>query len=426
MAASGSVMGESACSDGGEGLRLLILSSDNFPPCRVDVAVLFGEEIAARGHRIDWILQSEAPCEKAYRAEWGGGIVHVGPTDLGSSLLRRLRKHVRGIVHDLNVVQLLRTGDYNVVEVKDKFLSGIVALIAARSFGKPFVYWLSFPYPEDYLYRARTGHARWPWLYRIRGLTFKWLLYKLLLPAADHVFVQSEQMRDDLTAEGVPREKMTPVPMGIKLEGIGGRLGRRTLIPPGEPCFLYLGTLARARRLDFLVRVLRLVRRSVPDAKLYVVGAGDLPGDEQVLQDEAERLGLVEALVLVGRKPRAEALRYVEEADVCVSPFYPTPILNSTSPTKLVEYMALGKAVVANDHPEQRRIIAESEGGYCVPWQEGAFADAIADLLGSPEKRARMGEQGRLYVVRHRSYAAIADLVEARFLSIAGRAEAVI
>ena len=37
----------------------------------------------------------------------------------------------------------------------------------------------------------------------------------------------------------------------------------------------------------------------------------------------------------------SEALRYVQEADVCTSPFYPTPILQSTSPTKLVEYMSL-------------------------------------------------------------------------------------
>ena len=44
--------------------RMLGVSSDNFPPRRVDVAVLFGEELAGRGHRIDWILQSEAACAR--------------------------------------------------------------------------------------------------------------------------------------------------------------------------------------------------------------------------------------------------------------------------------------------------------------------------------------------------------------------------
>ncbi len=89
-------------------------------------------------------------------------------------------------------------------------------------------------------------------------------------------------------------------------------------------------------------------------------------------------------MVFVGQLPQAQALRYVREADVCVSPFYPTAILQSTSPTKLVEYMAMGKAVVANDHPEQKRVIEESGAGYCVPYEEQPFADAIVKLLKDP------------------------------------------
>jgi hypothetical protein len=40
--------------------------------------------------------------------------------------------------------------------------------------------------------------------------------------------------------------------------------------------------------------------------------------------------------------------------------------LNPASPTKLVEYMALGKAVVANDHPDQRMVLEQSGAGICV------------------------------------------------------------
>ena len=67
-------------------LRLLMVSSDTYPPTRVDVAVMFGVELAARGHRTDLILQSEATCPKSYVTAWGGGRVWVGATDLGSSL----------------------------------------------------------------------------------------------------------------------------------------------------------------------------------------------------------------------------------------------------------------------------------------------------------------------------------------------------
>jgi glycosyltransferase involved in cell wall biosynthesis len=389
-------------------LSLLFISSDTYPPQRVDVRVLLGEELAGRGHRIDWILQSDGRTADRV-VEWGGGTVWIGPTDLGTSLWRRVRKHVLSIVHDLRTVRRIASGDYQIVIVKDKFVSGIPALIAARIWRCRFVYWLSWPFPEDYLLRARDGTARYPLLYLVRGHAFRILLYRLLLPAADHVLAQSEQMKRDLEAHGVRGAKITAVPMGVSVASTGGAepadVDARTI--------LYLGTLIRLRRLDFLVRVLSLVKQRVPDARLVFVGSGDDPADEQLLTDQARSLGVSDSVVLTGQLPQAEAFGMVRRAAVCVSPFYPTPILNSTSPTKLVEYMALGKAVVANDHPEQKLVIAESNGGYCVAYDESAFADAIVELLKNPALAREMGRRGSAYVEGNRRYPAIANRVEA-------------
>jgi len=401
-------------------MRILIVSSDTFPPIRVDVSVLFGVELAGRGHEIDWILQSEAACDRAYVARWGGGQVWVGATDLGQSLFRRLRKHALGIGNDFRLVSRVRRTRYDAVEVKDKFVAGAIAAIACRVFHTRFIYWLSYPFPEHYLLRAKDGTARYPRLYILRGMAFKWLLYRWLLRAADHVFVQSEQMREDIAAEGIPSHKITAVPMGISVEMCAAvdTFENRRLLPEQVPCVLYLGTLNKVRRLDFLVRAFAKVRESVPTARLYLVGRGEDPEDEVFLKHEVVRLNLESCVVFVGQLPQPEALQYVAEADVCVSPFYPTPILRSTSPTKLVEYMALGKAVVANDHPEQKRLIEESGGGLCVAYDEQAFADAIVTLLQNPKTAQFMGERGRRYAIEHRSYAVIADAVERRMLEI--------
>ena len=115
---------------------------------------------------------------------------------------------------------------------------------------------------------------------------------------------------------------------------------------------------------------------------------------------------------------REIAWKYVHKADVCVSPFYPTPILNSTSPTKLVEYMAMGKPVVANDHPEQSNIITESKCGLCVPYEESAFAQAIVDLLSDPKMAHQMGLNGRSYIEKFRTYSTIADHVERQLIKL--------
>ena len=122
--------------------------------------------------------------------------------------------------------------------------------------------------------------------YLIRGVAFKFLLYRILLPAADHIFVQSEQMRRDVASEGVPLSKMTVVPMGMRIDSFGdpSESACREIMPVGERCFLYLGTLTKVRRLDFLIRVLAKVRTEISDAMLYLVGRGEDPSDELVGQ----------------------------------------------------------------------------------------------------------------------------------------------
>jgi glycosyltransferase involved in cell wall biosynthesis len=295
-----------------------------------------------------------------------------------------------------------------------------MALVAARLFKCRFIYWLSYPLPEFYLIRARDGTARYPLLYLLRGYTFKVLLYRLLMPRADRVFVQSDHMRRDIGAQGIALARMTAVPMGIQSQMFAAEPAvHGTRIPDNHrPCVLYLGGLDRARRLDFLLRVMVKVRAASPSARLYLVGRGDDPEDEKFLQAEARRLGIDHAVVLTGQRPRTEALEYVAEADVCVSPLPRSRLMDGASPTKLVEYMAMAKAVVASDLPEQRDLIERSGAGYCVPYEEQAFADAVLRLAEDPLRAREMGRRGRAYVLEHRSYQVIADIVERDILSL--------
>ncbi len=400
-----------------ERFNMLIVSSDTYPPTRVDVSVLFARELAHRGHTLDWILQSEVDTSTGFAVSWGGGTAWVGRTDCGGSLRHRIRKHVLGIANDTKLFGVLRRGNYDAIQVKDKFIAGIFAAIAARLVGVAFIYWLSYPFPEDYLLRARDPASRYRRLYFIRGTIFRWLLYRFLLRAAHHVFVQSEQMRKDIAKQGIPIQKMSVVSMGIDVSAFDAALREpaRTIAPHS---IVYLGTLARVRRLDFLLRVFARVRARCTDSTLYLVGAGNDNADIEFLKREAMRLDVASNVIFTGQLPWSEALTYVRAASVCVSPFLPTPVLNSTSPTKLVEYMALEKPVVGNDHPEQRLVIQESGGGLCVPWDEEVFAVAILELLRDPERAAMMGKEGKKYAHARRSYQRIADGVEKEILNV--------
>ena len=400
-------------------LRFLFLSSDKFPPFRADVSVLFGEKMVERGHIIDWLLQSDETINSAYQTEWSGCKVYVGSTDNGTSMVSRLRKHLYSIFHDFKMFHVLRESKYNFILIKDKFISALMAIVASKIYKIKFIYLLSYPFPEASLYRVKEGTARYPLIYWIRGHFLKFLLYRIIMPFPDHIFVQSEEMKRDIVLQGISGVIMTPVPMGVSIKEIpffGYKTEWNKLRK--EKIMLYLGTLIKVRKIDFLIRVFEKVLRKEENAKLYLVGGGDDPSDEQILKDEARRLGIEDAVFITGFLPQQDAWQYVKAADVCISPFYPTLVLNSTSPTKLIEYMAMGKAVVANDHPEQRLVISESKAGICVPYEENEFAEAILYLLNHPEEAKEMGIQGRKYVEKHRSYEQIADLVETKLLQV--------
>lgn len=393
-------------------MKLLYVVEDRYPPFRVDVAHLFGRCMPALGCEVEWLMRSERPDgPPGGTVEWQGQRVHVIDTRRGAGLAGRLRRLWHEWTGWLRLFVLVRRDRYDVVQVRDLYLAGLLGWLAARLGGAKFCFWMSYPFPESKLERARAGQTRNRLAYWVKGAVTWFVLYKVIMRLADHVFVQSEQMKQDVIACGADPGKVEPVLMAVPDELV--RADAPVRVPDAvRPRLLYVGTLVAPRRLDMLVRMLALVRERIPGAELWLVGAGENADDEAPIRAEVSRLGLAGAVHMTGMLPMAEAWRHVEEADICLSPFYPTFILRSTSPTKLVEYLALGKVVVANDHPEQTRVLQESGCGATVPWGERAFADEICRLLASPQEAAARAARGPAYVRGRRTYSVVAAQVD--------------
>ena len=173
------------------------------------------------------------------------------------------------------------------------------------------------------------------------------------------------------------------------------------------------------RQLDFLLKAFAVAAEDRPSVKLVFVGISEQPADVEFLESEVARMRLTEQVVFVGFLPREQALSYVRAASVCVSPIPANPVFDVASPTKILEYMALARPVVANDQPDQRQVLRESGAGICTPYDAGSFGKALIRLLDHPEEAREMGAKGRRYVKRTRTYAAIADTLEAHYVRLA-------
>lgn len=383
--------------------------------------VLFGRVLLERGMQIDFVMRANDASVPVGKQQWRGRTLWVGPTDAADGFVHRLRKYILAIWHDVRCLRFAQKSAYDAIQVRDKFLIAVLAIAVARRRGLKFFFWLSWPEPESQLARARERTARYPFLSWIRGHVFGLLLYRWILPRSDHIFVQSEQMRQDVAAHGIPVSKMTPVPMGVDLSQIPPV--QRPAMSLDTPLVVgYLGVVSGERKLTVLVEMLAELHRRGRSARLLIVGDGEKPQDRRELEVLAERLGLSQHMEITGFLPRAQALQRISTAHVCISPFYPSPVLRSTSPTKLVEYLALKLPVVANDHPEQRRVMRETRAGICVPWGARYFARGVCWLASRPAAELdAMVERGRAWVEANRTYDRIGSLVEATYAAQLGR-----
>lgn len=393
---------------------------DPFPPWRLDIDELFAHQLAAKGVRILWAAKRNGigACEEVLylgqRALLPSGIASGG-------IARRLINEFLQLIFELGLFFRLLGEKVDLIQIRDRrYFLGVLVWLAARIKGIPFVYWLSYPYPEHILEMARQ-ETGWRHIFlRVQGGLTSLILYRFLLRRADHVFVQSEQMRQDIAEYGIDPDKMMPVPMGVppKLltwvaqkeigQGVSGRI-------------VYVGTLARIRKLQTLIDAFVLVHKRFDTSHLVIVGDGDRPEDKACLVAMVRDYGLENAVTFTGFVPMEDAWSWAASAEVCISPFYPTPTLNSASPTKLVEYLALGKPVVANEHPDQALVLEQSLAGVCVPWGAESFAEGICGFLADPQKASRVGALGPAWVAKHRSYDILATQVLDKYQEILGR-----
>jgi glycosyltransferase involved in cell wall biosynthesis len=402
-------------------LSIAFIVRDPLPPLRADVLTLFGRSLPQHGIATELIGQAgaQAAHEASGTAGWAAGRMHVV-----GNIHSRWASVLTPLWDALGLLRACRRSTIDIVQVRDKVASGLVGRLAAVLLGVPFVYWMSFPIVEGYAVRrdaigAQGRGLRW-FAHALRATVSHAVLYRLVLPGARHIFVQSEAMADWLAGQGIARERMSAVPMGVDTE----QFCRDSVAPSSDPrldgrrVVLYLGRIAQSRKSGFLLELAEALRQHRPDIVLVI--AGDAPSADEMAWMRAAIVarGLQEHVLLTGWLPQREALGYALRAEVGVSPIPRGMLFDVSSPTKLVEYLALGLAGVANDIPDQQLVIERSQAGLAAPMEAEPFAQAVLRLLGDDSLRAACAARGPGWVRGERSYEVLAVSVARAYAAI--------
>lgn len=177
------------------------------------------------------------------------------------------------------------------------------------------------------------------------------------------------------------------IPNGIEI----GALGDAAPLPQyrdGRPTILFLGRFEEPRKgFRYLLRAFALVRQQFPDARLLVVGGGDITR----YSDELARSG-GQGVELTGYVDNAIKPRYYASCDVFCAP----STKGESFGLILLEAMVSGRAVVATRIPGHASVITHGEDGWLVPPQDPvALALALVRMLADRQTRERIATAGR-------------------------------
>jgi glycosyltransferase involved in cell wall biosynthesis len=269
----------------------------------------------------------------------------------------------------------------------------VTGAIVSRRLRLPFV--IEYNSPEGWKLRHWTKTS--PFKHKINLLIAAVVdaLERFALRRAHLIVVVSQALKDRLVEQGFSPEKILANPNGVELTEFDAVKPVATYTEKGKLLIGFVGTFAHWHGAEVLCRSVKEVHAKNPNARFVLIGDG-------VFRAECESIiakdNLQNTVAFTGTVDHHTTIGILKSCDVLVSPHVPnadgTPFFGS--PTKLFEYMAAGKCIVASDLFQVGEIIREHDAGITVaPGDVKSLSAGIVKALADSALRARLGKNAR-------------------------------
>jgi glycosyltransferase involved in cell wall biosynthesis len=242
---------------------------------------------------------------------------------------------------------------------------------------------------------------------------------QLNLRAADLIFVVSDAQRRHLIAAGVDATHIVVNPNGVDVDefrsGCGGGELREELCIEDKIVVGFTGTFGPWHGAPVLAEAATRIK----DSRCHFLFIGD--GDERTATESIiARAGKKDRATFTGRVSHSRVATYLDACDILVSPHVPAADGSEFfgSPTKLFEYMAMARPVVASRLGQIAGVIVDGENGLLVePNDADSLAQAFERLANDAALRERLGAAARQTVIEQYTWKHNAARVFERVMS---------
>jgi glycosyltransferase involved in cell wall biosynthesis len=231
---------------------------------------------------------------------------------------------------------------------------------------------------------------------------------RLNLAAATRIFVISEVEKNNLLAAGVPPDKIVVNPNGVDADvfrpGLGGRDERESLGIANDTALVgFVGSFGPWHGVLTLAEAIALVPRA-NNAKFLLVGDGSLRSE---VERRLRASGSLDRVIFTGTVAHDRVPVLLDACDILVSPHVPLEggAEFFGSPTKLFEYMAMGKGIVASRLGQIGDVLDDGLTALLVePGNSGELCSGICKLATDRELRDRLGKAARVAALEQHTW----------------------
>ena len=231
----------------------------------------------------------------------------------------------------------------------------------------------------------------------VRNLS-KWKKYeKKYLQMSDHVIGVSPILIDKMVKKyELPRDKIafvpnTPNPDFMKIKKIDEDIKDKL---KDKFNLIYVGGISYLRGIQNVLPQIELLKQKIPNIQFVIVGDGTY---RKNLEELVDNYNLDQQIIFTGWETIERLSAYIHLSHIGIYPSLRYRGVNDKVPTKMFQYWALKKPVLASDYLLPRQMVNQYKAGFTLDFEiEGhKLVEYVEKLYLDEDLRRRMGENGR-------------------------------